>query len=110
MPVGRQRRDTRLGRDELQAMLFNLHVPQDVRTKRTRTVRERGTSEAGMKFIGDRSAADLCAALQNERPEASLRQIECGDEPVVPPANNYDVVRFGHGQVVRSELCDSESV
>jgi hypothetical protein len=47
------------GRDEPQAMLFQLHVTDDVRANGAGGMRERGAAEAGMKFIGDGRAADL---------------------------------------------------
>jgi hypothetical protein len=46
-------------------MLFQLHIPDDVCANRACSVRERGAAEAGMKFIGDRCAADLSAAFED---------------------------------------------
>jgi len=62
--VGRERGDTGLGCDVPQAMFFKLHVADNVWTNRTSGVRQRGTAEAGMKFIGDGGAADLRPALE----------------------------------------------
>jgi hypothetical protein len=49
-----------------------------------------------MKFFGHGSAADDGAAFQDERPQTLSRQIECGDQAVVPAANDHDFGRWRH--------------
>src|SRR5258708_35444313 len=72
-------------------MLFQLQVTNDLRTKRSRGMRECRTAEAGMKFIGHRSAADLRVALENQRLESCLGQIESGDQAIVAATYDDDV-------------------
>ncbi len=62
--IGRERGDAGLRRDEPQAVFFQLHVADDVWTNGAGGVSERRATEAGMKFIGDGSAADLRPAFE----------------------------------------------
>ena len=82
-------------------MLFKLQVTDDVWTNRARGVRQRGATEAGMKFVGDGGAADLRSTLDYEGLEPSFSQGERGDQPVVAAADDDDVapvgVGLGHG-------------
>ena len=89
--VGRERGDASLRRDQPQAVFFQLHVADDVWANRAGGVRQRGAAEAGMKFIGDGGAADLGAALEDERFESGFGEIERGDQPVVAAADDDDV-------------------
>ena len=93
--VGRERGDASLRRDEPQAMLFQLHVANDVGTNGASGVRERGAAEAGMKFVGDSSAADLGAAFEDERLESGFGEVEGGDQAVVAAADDDDVACVG---------------
>jgi hypothetical protein len=61
-------------------------------------VRESGSTKAGMKFLGDRAAANDFAALQNERLEAAFRQVKRGDECVVTTADDDYALSDRHGQ------------
>src|ERR1039458_3725696 len=83
-------------------MLFELHIAHDVWTNRPSAVRERGATEAGMKFIGDGSAADLRPALEDEWLESRFGEVERGDQSVVASADDDDVAMSGlgfwHGQ------------
>jgi len=94
--VGRERGDTGLGCDVPQAMFFKLHVADNVWTNRTSGVRQRGTAEAGMKFIGDGGAADLRPALEGERLESGFGEVEGGYQPVVAAADDEDVAGCAH--------------
>ena len=81
-------------------MLFKLHVTDDVWTNGTSGVGQSGAAEAGMKFIGDRGAADLRSTLEDQGLEPRLCQVEGGDQPVMAAADDDDVARaggFGHG-------------
>jgi hypothetical protein len=51
-----------------------------------------------MKFLGDRAAANDFTALQNERLEATFRQVKPGDECVVTAANDDYALSDRHGQ------------
>ena len=64
-PSGESAVTQRIRRDQLEPVLFQLHVTDDVGTNGTGGVRERGATKAGMKFIGDCGAADLRAALED---------------------------------------------
>jgi hypothetical protein len=59
-------------------------------------MRDGGTFEAGMKLFGDGGSADNGAAFEDERLVAFFREIESGDESVVPAAENDDVALRGH--------------
>ena len=79
----------------LQAVLFQLHVADDVGTNGAGGVRQRGAAEAGMKFVGDGGAADLRPALEDERLESGFGEIEGGDQAVVAAADDDDVAPVG---------------
>src|SRR5208337_3644728 len=49
-----------------------------------------------MKFLGNRAAAYSGPALENEWLESGFRQIESGNQPVVPSANDDHVALIGH--------------
>jgi len=51
-----------------------------------------------MEFLRDRAAAHHFAALQHHRLEPALRQIICGDQRVVTPADEHYLCSDGHGQ------------
>ena len=51
-----------------------------------------------MKFLGHRGAADDRAPLEDQRLQSLLREIERGDQRVVPAADNHDVARSRHVQ------------
>src|SRR6202021_1394061 len=53
-------------------------------------------AESGMKFFSDGRAANNRAAFEDEGPEALLREIERGDEGIVPGAENHDIALDGH--------------
>ena len=102
--VKRERAAIGIGRENahrrfqfLQTVARELHVFQDGRERRASGMRDGGTAETGMKFFGDGAAADDLAAFENERLQAFLREIEGGDERVVPAANDQDFARRGHG-------------
>ena len=72
-------------------MFFQLHVADNIGTQRSGDVRESGAAEAGMKFFGDGRAAGLSAALQHQRLESGLRQVEGGDQSVMAATDDHDV-------------------
>src|SRR5260370_26500402 len=51
-----------------------------------------------MKFFGDRAAADKFAALEDQRPEAALGEVEGSDERIVTTADEDYTLSDGHGQ------------
>ena len=55
-----------------------------------------GTAEAGVKFFGDGCTTNNRAAFENEGPKTFLREIERGDEGIVPGAENHDIALDGH--------------
>ena len=96
--VWRQRGYRDLGRNHVQAVLFQLHVADDVGTQRSGGVGQRGAAEAGMKFFGDGSATRLSATFQHQRLVSRFGQVESGDQAVMAATDDYDVavVGFGH--------------
>jgi hypothetical protein len=77
---------------------LELHVGRDIGAKGADGVRESGGAEAGMEFFGDGAAADEFAALENERLEATFRQVKGGDERVVTATDEDYTLSEGHGQ------------
>src|SRR6266478_705094 len=77
--VGSGGEDTRIGAQDLAIEFLELEVAGDVSAKRAEGVREIGRAEARMKFLSDGAAADYFAALEKERLEPALREIERGD-------------------------------
>ena len=89
--VRTQRRHAHFGSDHPQAMLFQLHVADDVGTDRSCGVSQGRASKARMELVRNSSPADLRAALEYERLESSLGQIKSGDQPVVTAADDDDI-------------------
>src|SRR6266404_1901864 len=58
-----------------------------------------------MKFLCNRSAADLIVALKNKRLESGAREIEGRDKAIVATANDYDVAGIRHSLCSVSFLC-----
>ena len=60
--------------------------------------------EAGMQLLGDRGAADQLAPLEDQGPQAGLREVGAVDEAVVAAADDdrvvLDVLRLRHGHAV----------
>ena len=96
--------------------MIQVKIFGNLRKKRSGTVENCRTAEAGMKFFSNRDASHYLAALKHERLETGLGEIESSDEAVVAGANNDDSVlecagrvptsrerRFGSGQLI-SEL------
>ena len=69
---------------------------RDFRKQRAGGMSERGKLEPWEKFFGDSRAADNVAAFENERFVALFREVERGDERVVPAAKDHDVALGGH--------------
>ncbi len=87
LAIGGRSKDARIGMKNFAIEFFELQVAGDIGAKRAERVRKRRSVETGMKFLGDRAAADHFAAFENQRLEAALRQIKRGDESVVTAAD-----------------------
>ena len=98
--LGRRARseDARIGAQNFAIEFFELKIAGNVGAKRADGVRESGGAKAGMKFLGDRAAADHFAAFENERLEAAFGEIKRGDECVVAAADDNYALSDGHGQ------------
>ena len=77
-------------------MLLKAHVANNIGPKRPGGVGEDGGTKSRMKFSRDGRAADLMAALNNQRLESGLGQIEGGDQSIVAAADDNDVARVRH--------------
>jgi hypothetical protein len=55
---------------------------------------EPGAAEARMKFFGDGAAADNWPSFQHQGLESGFREVEGGDQPVVPCSEDDDVATF----------------
>ena len=76
-----------------EAVPGELQVVDDLRPEEREGVRERGEPEAGAELLRDGGAADEVAPLQDQRPQAGLREIGAVDEAVVATADDDGVVR-----------------
>ena len=80
-----------------EAVLRQLEVVDDVRSKKAEGVRERREPEARPELLGDRRATDDVAPLEDQRPETALGEIGPVDEAVVTAADDDRVI----GSVLR---------
>ena len=63
--VVRGSKEARIGMGHVALKFFELHVRGDIGTKRADGVGERGSAKTGVKFLGDGTAADEFAALED---------------------------------------------
>src|SRR5229473_501853 len=103
LAVGRGSEEARIGMEHVALELLELHVRGNIGAERTDGVRERRSAKAGMKFLGDGAAADKFAALEDERLEAALGEVEGGDERIVAAADEHYALSDGHGQIFSTE-------
>src|SRR6266403_2794117 len=96
--IDRRGEEAGVGMQHVTVVFLKLHVGRDVGAQRADGVRESGGAEAGMEFLSDGAAADEFAALENERLEAALGEIESGDERVVTTANENYALSDRHAQ------------
>ena len=82
------RAERRRHEDRHEAVLHELEVLDDVGPEQAQGVRERREPEARPELLGDRGAADDGPALENERPQAALRQVRRVGQPVVAAADD----------------------
>ena len=75
-----------------EAVLGELQVLDDLRPEERERVRERREPEAGTQLLGDGGAADEVAPLEDQGPQARLREIGAVDEAVVAAADDDGVV------------------
>ena len=80
-----------------EAVLRQLEVVDDVRSKKAEGVRERCEPEARPELLGDRRATDDVAPLEDQRPETAPGEIGPVDEAVVTAADDDRVI----GSVLR---------
>jgi hypothetical protein len=73
-----------------------LHIAGDFGSERSEGVRESGGVEALAKLLGDGATAKNFPAFENEGLEATLREIESGDESVVAAADESYALSEGH--------------
>src|SRR6266853_2014150 len=104
----RRRKGARIRIENFTIEIIELKIAGNVSTERAERVCESRGAEAGMKFLGDGSAADHFAAFEDERLEATLGEIKSGDESVVTAADKNHALSDGHGQLAAFETCDRE--
>jgi hypothetical protein len=73
------------------------HVTPDRLAQHREHVRAGRSAEARRELLGDAGAADDVAALEHQRPHPAAREVERGDEPVVPAADDDRIVRHISG-------------
>ena len=101
--VGRHGLHGRLGRDHLQSVTVEREVADHLGPQHARHV-GRGRDAAarrfrGVDFLGDGATAEHVAALEHERLESRAREVERGRQPVVPTADDDDVVSIGNRHI-----------
>src|SRR5260370_27875381 len=106
LAVRRWSKDARVGRENFTVEVFELEVARNIGAERAERVRESGSTEAGMKFLGDGAAADHFAAFEDDRLEAALAEIESGDQSVDTAADDNDALSEGHGELTAFETSD----
>src|SRR3546814_18622703 len=77
-------------------MIGELHVGDDLRLEQADRVAGDRISEAGMKLLGHRSAADDVARLDDPYLQTRFREIEGADAAVVAGPADDGVICFGH--------------
>src|SRR5436309_1286112 len=80
----------------LQAERWEIEVDLDFGPQEAACIRERRGAEPGMNFLRDARAAHDGATFEDQDPEARLREVRGGDEPVVT-APDDDRVHRRHG-------------
>jgi triphosphoribosyl-dephospho-CoA synthetase len=81
------------GREKLHALAVQVHVGRDAFVQQ-HFVRQRRTAEAGMNLARQRAAADFRTALEHERLEPALREIERRGQRVVTRTDDDRVVHL----------------
>src|SRR5208282_1538767 len=89
---------TRIGMKNAEVETFEPQITRNVLAKRPQRVRQRRSSESGMKLLGDGAATHDFTALQHDRLEPALCQVIRGDQRVVAPADKNYFLSDGHGQ------------
>ena len=77
-------------------MAVEAEVARDRRQERARPVEHGGAAEAGRELLRGRDAADLLAALEDQRFPPGLRQVARRDEAVGAAADDRDPLVFRH--------------
>jgi len=106
--IGLGGEDARAGIKYFVLEFFDLHVARDFRAKRTKSVRESGSFEAGMKFLSDGAAADHFATFEDKRFEATLGKIKSGDEGVVTATDENNALSERHDQLAALDAVATE--
>ena len=94
--AGAERRERAVERQDVQAVLGQVQVPDDLRPQQADDVAGDREAEARDDLLGDGGAAQDVPALQDQRLEPGPRQVRGGDEAVVPSADDHRVVALRH--------------
>jgi hypothetical protein len=84
-----------LSEHDLEAMPFELEVPDHLRIEQADRVAGRRVPEARQEFVGHRGAADIARRFQDGDPHALLRQIISASQAIVTRAN-HDRIEIHH--------------
>ena len=96
-PVGQGQEIRQRAFDDAEPMTIKLKVADDCRVQKRDGVGGDRIAEAGVKFLGDRRAADLCAPLEHGDFKAGHGEIGRRDEAIVTAADHDDVRHQGAG-------------
>jgi hypothetical protein len=88
-----ERRERPVERQDLEAVLRQLELPDDLRAEQGNDVRGHAEPEAGKDLLGHRGTAEDVAPLEHHDLEAGPSEVGRGHQPVVPAADYHGVVR-----------------
>ncbi len=100
-PVGQRQEIGEGSLDDPEPVGVKFEIADDRRVQQRDRVGGDRIAEAGVKFLGDRRAADLRAAFEHRDFEAGHGEIGGGDEAVVTAADDDDVRHQGCGLMRR---------
>ena len=88
----RHRRERAVERQDLESVPRQIELPDDLRPQQRDDVRAHRELEARKDLFGDCRAADNVPPLEDQHLASSARQVGGVDEPVMPAADDDDVV------------------
>ena len=85
--------------DHLVAMIFQLHVADDLGLQQADGIAGDGIAETGVKFLRHRSAAHHVAPFHDAHFQARLGKIEGADKAIMAGADDHGIILFGHARL-----------
>src|SRR5690606_11369418 len=79
-------------RQDLESVARQLEIADDLRTQQAHDIREHREPEPWKDFLRHGSTANQRTPFEDKRPATGAREVRSRNEPVVPAANDDDVV------------------